>query len=58
MLARIFGLSIRSRVMKAINRRIEIAQKKFLQDCIEIDKRVEMEKEALADKLVTDILGR
>ena len=55
---KLFGRSIKNRVMRVITNRIRIAQKKYDEQCKQIDKESEDRKDTYAMNLVEDVLGR
>lgn len=58
-MANLFKTSpIKTRVMKAINERIERAEKQYEDKCVEIDETAEQQKVAFADLMVNDIIGK
>lgn len=50
--------TIRSRVMKAINAKIDSAEKEYETKCDEIDQKAKDDKVVLADQMVEEILGK
>ena len=54
----IFSGTIKSRVMKQINEKIEKAEQDYIADCKEIDEKAEIEKGRVADEHVAKILGK
>lgn len=52
------GTTIKARVMKAINEKIEEAETEYKVGCDDIDKEADNKKIALADNLVNTILGK
>lgn len=49
---------IRSRVIKAVNAKIDQAEKVFLENCLEIDRKAEIQKSEMLDTMVSDIIGK
>lgn len=59
MIDTLFGKkTIRSRVLSVIESRIQSAQDQHEEECEEIDRKAEEQKEASADRLVNSIVGR